>query len=58
MHEHEGSSDPKTREVIFSVLRPLGIRSVLDMGCANGRVLPEFGTAFPGTFRLRGGVGR
>jgi ubiquinone/menaquinone biosynthesis C-methylase UbiE len=50
MHRHEGSDDPKTREMILSVLRPLGIRSWLDVGSANGRGLPDLADALPEAF--------
>ena len=50
MHAHEGSGDPRIREMIVSVLHPLKIRNMLDVGSATGRGLPEFANAFPGTF--------
>ncbi|HTZ33943.1 MAG TPA: class I SAM-dependent methyltransferase [Methylomirabilota bacterium] len=48
MHANEGSGDPKVLEMVVSVLRPLGVRSWLDVGSANGRGLTDFAEAFPG----------
>ncbi|HVM75479.1 MAG TPA: class I SAM-dependent methyltransferase [Candidatus Saccharimonadales bacterium] len=50
MHASESSDDPKLREFLVSALRPLGIRSWLDVGSANGRGLPDLADALPGAF--------
>lgn len=48
MHKHEGVDDPECRDLIISILRSLGIRSILDVGSATGRGLQDFASAFPG----------
>lgn len=47
MHKHEGADDPECRNLVISILRPLEIRSLLDVGSATGRGLNDFALAFP-----------
>lgn len=48
MHAHEGADDPSCRSLVISILRYLGVQSMLDVGSANGRGLQDFAAAFPG----------
>lgn len=41
MHAHEGVDDNAGMHILFSVLRALDVRSVLDVGSATGRGLPH-----------------
>lgn len=50
MHSREGADDPKCLKLVIAVLRSLEIQSILDVGSANGRGLPEFASALPGAF--------
>lgn len=47
MHRHEGVDDAEGRKLILSILRPLEIRSFLDVGSATGRGLKEFAAELP-----------
>jgi len=48
MHAHEGADDPACRNLIISILRPLDIQSLLDVGSGTGRGLQDFAASFPG----------
>ena len=41
MHAHEAGDDDAAMEIVFSVLRNLEVRSLLDVGSATGRGLPR-----------------
>jgi SAM-dependent methyltransferase len=48
MHACEGADDPAVLPIVIALLRSLEIRSLLDVGSANGRGLQEFARALPG----------
>jgi ubiquinone/menaquinone biosynthesis C-methylase UbiE len=41
MHAHEAGDDDAAMQILFSVLRTLEVRSLLDVGSATGRGLPR-----------------
>jgi hypothetical protein len=47
MHAHEAGDDDAAMQILFSVLRTLEVRSLLDVGSATGRGLPRLA---PGSF--------
>lgn len=50
MHGHEGSGDPLSIRFVQSMLRMIEARSVLDVGTATGRCLPDLRVALPDGF--------
>jgi ubiquinone/menaquinone biosynthesis C-methylase UbiE len=49
MHKNESADEPVHRSLILSILRPLGIQSLLDVGSATGRGLQDIAQSLPGT---------
>jgi len=47
MHAHEAVDDDAGMQILFSVLRTLKVRSLLDVGSATGRGLPRFSEGLP-----------
>ena len=50
MHAHEGVDDDACMQILFSVLRTLEVRSLLDVGSATGRGLPRLAEGPSNTF--------
>ena len=50
MHAGEGAADAFCQGFVHTLLRHLGVRSVLDVGTATGRGLRELQDALPGAF--------
>lgn len=50
MHAYEGVADPSTIRFVQSILRMVDARSVLDVGTATGRGLPDLKDAVPEAF--------
>jgi len=49
MHAHEAVDDDACMQLVFSVLRTLDVRSLLDVGSATGRGLPRLAEGLPKT---------
>jgi len=49
MHAHEGVDDDAGMQILFSVLRTLEVRSLLDVGSATGRGLPRLAEGLSNT---------
>lgn len=49
MHAHEGVDDDAGMRLLFSVLRTLDVRSLLDVGSATGRGLPRLAEGLSNT---------
>src|SRR5260221_9933233 len=47
MHAHEAVDDDAGMQRLFSVLRTLNVRSLLDVGSATGRGLPKLSQGLP-----------
>src|SRR5260221_14783424 len=47
MHAHEAVDDDAGMQRLFSVLRTLDVRSLLDVGSATGRGLPKLSQGLP-----------
>lgn len=47
MHAHEAVDDDAGMQILFSVLRTLEVRSLLDVGSATGRGLPRLAQGIP-----------
>jgi SAM-dependent methyltransferase len=50
MHAHEGVDDEAGMSILFSVLRTLEVRTLLDVGSATGRGLPRLAEGLPVAF--------
>jgi ubiquinone/menaquinone biosynthesis C-methylase UbiE len=49
MHAHEAGDDDAGLEILFSALRALEVRTLLDVGSATGRVLPRLAEGLSNT---------
>jgi SAM-dependent methyltransferase len=49
MHAHEAGDDDAAMQILFSVLRNLEVRTVLDVGSATGRGLPRLAEGLSNT---------